>query len=294
MSVGTGLSSAVGIGMRGAVYAVVVAAATLFASQTQAQTTLDVIGPHEYDLPVNFDPFNVFVQYAYVQDNSEFFASNGDQIDGTGSQQIVGLSKYVRFWTPNFNRNIGMAWEIIQPEISVRDHSNPNPDLRHISGFGDTITGFATWFKPTPGSTLGIQSFLQIPWGDQDVSDTNWKNLTSILYYTPLGGGFDWTGNLGFVWQSSKSNGTNPGMLYHANNRWGYRATSWLEPFIGLDWEYQEASNPLPEAWALDGGIGLMFFYYENQSITVRYSTSLDGSNHSYNDSWNLKYVYLW
>ena len=36
----------------------------------QAQTTFDVIGPHEYELPVGFEPFNVFVQYAYVQRNN--------------------------------------------------------------------------------------------------------------------------------------------------------------------------------------------------------------------------------
>ena len=33
---------------------------------------------------------------------------------------------------------------------------------------------------------------------------------------------------------------------------------------------------------------------YKNQSLTLRYSQSLDGKNHSYNDSWNLKYAVAW
>ena len=75
-----------------------------------AQTTFDVIGPHEYDLPVDFQPFNVFVQYAYMQRNNRSFDGSGNRVKGSGSDALVGLSKYVRFWTPDFNRKIGLAW----------------------------------------------------------------------------------------------------------------------------------------------------------------------------------------
>jgi len=287
-------SRTVCVGIRSAVYLAVMTAMVLSASPSQAQTTFDVIGPKEYDLPVDFDPFNVFVQYAYVQNNAHFWDAGGNKVAGSGSQQIVGLSKYVRFWTPNFNRNIGLAAEVIQPEIAVRDHNNPDPDLRQISGFGDTITGFAGWYKPSERSTLGIQSFLQIPWGDKDVSDTNWKNYTSLFYYTEFGGGFDFTGNTGVVFQGSRANNVSPGTIYHTNNRWGYRATNWLEPFLALDWEYIESGTNFPKSWALDGGLGLMLWLYGDNSITLRYSTSLAGVNHSYNDSWNLRFIYLW
>ena len=265
-----------------------------FAPSAQAQIIFDVIGPHEYDLPVDFDPFNVFVQYGYVQNDSKFWDANGNKVAGSGARRTVGLSKYVHFWTPNFNRNIGLAWEVIQPEISVRNRNAPNPDDRNASGFGDTITGFAAWYKPTPASTLGIQSFIQIPWGDKDVSDTNWKNLTSLLWYTPLGYGFDWTGDFGFQWQSPRVDGVQPGTSLYTNNRFGYRVNTWLEPFLALDYEHTDSFDNVPESWSWDGGIGLMVFTYEGQSITARYSTSLKAQNHSHNNSWNLKYVYTW
>jgi hypothetical protein len=280
--------------MRAAVHGVAMAAALWLACPAQAQVTFDVIGPHEYDLPVNFDPFNVFVQYGLVQNDSEFWDENGDRVAGSGARRVIGLSKYVHFWTPDFNRNIGLAWEVIQPEVSIRDRGAVDPDARNLSGFGDTLTGFAAWFKPTPKSTLGIQSFLQIPWGDKDVSDTNWKNLTSLLWYTPLGWEFDWTGDAGFTWQSPKADGVQPGTTFYTNNRFGYRVNQWLEPFVALDYEHIDSYEFQPEAWAFDGGLGLMVFTYEGQSITARYSTSLKAQNHTDNNSWNLKYVYTW
>ncbi|HIE72621.1 MAG TPA: hypothetical protein EYP98_22045, partial [Planctomycetes bacterium] len=70
------------------------------ASPAHAQIIFDVIGPHEYDLPVDFEPFNVFVQYGYVQNDSKFWDSNGNKVAGSGARRTVGLSKYVHFWTP--------------------------------------------------------------------------------------------------------------------------------------------------------------------------------------------------
>ena len=52
------------------------------AGTASAQTTFDVIGPREYELPVGFEPFNVFVQYATYQDNARMFDADGDRVDG--------------------------------------------------------------------------------------------------------------------------------------------------------------------------------------------------------------------
>lgn len=287
-------ASAEGPWLTGFIATVVASSMLSTAEPARAQTVFDVIGPHEYDLPVNFDPFNVFVQYAYVQNDSQRWDANGDLVSGPGTQRIVGLSKYVHFWTPDFNRNIGLAWEVIQPEISIRDRDATDPADRRRSGFGDTYTGFAAWFKPTSKSTLGIQSFLQIPWGDKGVSDGNWKNLTSLLWYTPLIWELDWTGDAGFMWQSPNLDGITPGTTFHTNNRFGWRINPWLEPFLALDYEHTDAYDIVPESWVVDGGLGLMVFTYKGQSITARYSTSLKGQNHSDNNSWNLKYVYTW
>lgn len=263
----------------------------LFHTAAHAQTTFDVIGPREYDLPVGYQPFDVFVQYTYIQDHDKMFDASGRKVAGSGAQQIVGMSKYVHFWTPEFSNKVGLAFEVIQPEIAIRRSSDPNGN---VSGFGDTITGFAAWIKPTSNSTFGIQSFVQIPWGDSSVSDTNWKNLTSFLWDVRLPYNLGITGDAGWVWQGEKNNGLTPGTTFHTNNRFGWQIAGWIEPFLALDYEHTEAFDGIPSSWALDGGFGVMVNTYKNQSLTLRYSQSLDGKNHSYTDSWNLKYAVAW
>lgn len=269
------------------------AALVACAGSASAQTTFDVIGPHEYDLPVDFKPFNVFVQYATVQDNDRVFDVDGDRVDGSGSQLISGLSKYVRFWTPESNRKIGLAWEVIVPEVAIRNRAAPEGD-RHISGIGDPLTGFAIWYKARPDLTLGFQSFLQVPVGTDRISDTNWKNLSSLFWDWRLGEKFGWTGDAGFVWQSTRDNGIKPALTWHQNHRFGWRANQRVEPFLALDHERTGSKNGAPAAWALDGGAGVMFHTFDNQSISVRYSRSIDGENHASNNSFNLKYAYVW
>ena len=255
-----------------------------------AQTTFDVIGPHEYELPVDFEPFNVFVQYAYVQRNNKAYDSDGDKVDGNDSTVIVGLSKYVRFWSPESNRQIGIAYEVIVPEIGVRDTRNDS----QASGVGDPLTGFAIWYKPSPTSTFGFQSFLQIPVGDDSVSDRNWKNLSSLLWDVRLTEQLGWTADAGFVWQGEKVDGTRPGHSIHTNQRLGYRASDLLEPFVALDYERSKKTSTVDASHALDAGVGLMLHTFDNQSITLRYSRTLKGENHAANNSLNIKYAYVW
>lgn len=261
-----------------------------FAPQTFAQTTFDVIGPHEYELPTGFKPFNVFVQYGYVQDNKRVYDDKGDKVEGSGSQAIVGLSKYVRFWTPEGNPNIGLAWEVIVPEISVRDGRAGT----QASGIGDPLTGFAIWMKPTAESTFGFQSFVQMPAGSTEVSDRNWKNLSSFLWDVRLPAGFGWTADAGYVFQGKRSDGLHPGNSFHTNQRLGWRANALLEPFVAFDYENAQSRGTLPSSRATDLGAGLMFHTFDNQSITLRYSASVNGRNHAANNSLNLKYAYVW
>jgi hypothetical protein len=280
---------------RNGLHTSIVAALLLgYAGTASAQTTFDVIGPHEYELPVDFEPFNVFVQYAMVQDNDRFFDAGGKRVDGSGSQAITGLSKYVRFWSPESNRKIGVAWEVIVPEVAVRNRGADRADDRHISGLGDPMTGFAIWYKARPNLTLGFQSFAQIPVGTDRVSDTNWKNLSSLFWDWRINDKLGWTGDAGFVWQSERDNGFKPGMTWHTNNRFGWHASKRLEPFLGIDYENTNGKHGAADSWALDAGPGLMIHTFSNQSITLRYSTSVDGKNHSVNDSFNLKYAYVW
>ena len=156
------------------------------------------------------------------------------------------------------------------------------------------LTGFAIWYKPTPNSTLGFQSFIQIPAGGSDVSDTNWKNLSSVLWDVRLTDRLGWTADAGFVFQGEKTDGTRPGTSFHTNQRLGYRATPLLEPFVAVDYERSAKTSTVDGSHVLDAGLGLMLHTFDNQSITLRYSKSVSGENHAANNSFNLKYAYVW
>lgn len=269
--------------------------ALLAAGSAQAVTTFDVIGPHEYDLPVNYEPFNAFVQYAYLQDNSEAWDTDGDKYNlSPGSRAFVGLSKYVRFFTVESLPNVGIAFEVIQPTSSVRTDRMGAIDSNTSSGFGDTMIGAAIWYKPSANSTLGVQTFLQMPIGTDEASDTNWKNLTSVLWGWQFAEKWNWTGDAGFVFQSPRDNRVHPGTSFHTNNRLSYAASKRFEPFIGLDYENTAKGNLFTKSRTLDASFGVMVNTFSNQSLTFRYSKGVNGENTAIGDTLHVKYAYIW
>lgn len=273
-------------------------AAMAVALPVHAQVTLDVIGPHEYDLPVGFKPFNVFVQYATFQDGARVWDGSGDDRRAAAkTKTIVGLSKYVRFWSPESNPDIGLAYEVILPEVGVSNDATNSSN----SGLGDPLTGPAIWYKPTPNSTLGFQSFFQIPVGNKDVGGGDvWKNLSSLFWDVQFER-FSYTADAGFVFfGESTAADARPATLFHTNHRVGYKLSDSVEPFIALDYERQgswtnDATGvKVAASRETTAGLGVYFSYYGNQSITVRYSRGVSGEDHGLTDSFNLKYAYAW
>jgi hypothetical protein len=120
-----------------------------------AQITLDVIGPHEYDLPIGFKPFDIFVEYGTTQITGNTWDANENRQIGPDSKTLISLTKYVHFWTPKAIPRLGLGWEFILPVSGTRN----NTDRSSSSGVGDPITGPAMWVKPTQKSTLGVQLF---------------------------------------------------------------------------------------------------------------------------------------
>jgi Putative MetA-pathway of phenol degradation len=184
--------------------------------------TFAVIAPHEYELPVEYDDFSVFVQYNQINSSGKFYNDNGDLVNVPGKQNLyVGLSKYVYFTTFDAMPGVGWAFEAIVPEVHIGIHDAPN-----LNGVGDPIFGFATWIKPTPNSTLGVQSFLQPPIGSKEVSNNFWTNLSSVLFDIQFER-ISFVGDVGvvipFAEEDRKLFGLRPGDSFHTNLRWGYK-----------------------------------------------------------------------
>lgn len=255
---------------------------------------LAVIGPHEYALPVNYESFNVFVQYAFWNDNSE---GNGTVAD-SDSDTFVGLTKYVRFFTLDALPNIGIAYEVIQPAVHVVD----NDANDSTTGIGDTITGPAVWFKPSENSTIGLQSFVQVPIGDDELSNHAWRSLTSLF--------FDWQidklnldGNAGFIASTNyKKDGVEKeiGTTYHANLRVGYRVSQMFEPFAAWDYNTTDSGknkttgDTIASSDEMALGAGLMVHFSPTISMTARYTRAVDARNVTKTDGVYFKFAYVW
>ncbi len=262
--------------------------------------TFAVIGPHEYDLPVDFKPFNVFVQYGENNIGSQAYNNYGGTIAGSKQNQFVGLSKYVFFWCFPGIKDIGFAYEVITPEVGVTGPGTGNG----VRGIGDTLTGPAMWFKPTPNSTLGVQNFLQLPIGMPRVTNGYWANYASIFFDAqwPM---VSLTGNLGAVTRSMQQLPYAPeavaGTTFHFNARLGWVNPTIFEPFLAVDWQTQSSAYqvenglvlaPHSEETAL--GAGVMFKFSPTMSLTVRYSHAVQGRNVDLTNAGYFKLAYVW
>ncbi|KON64407.1 hypothetical protein KOEU_21500 [Komagataeibacter europaeus] len=90
-----------------------------------ADVTLGIIGPHEYDLPVDFKPFNVLVQYGDGNAAGNSYNSLGQRKPGGGSHTWSGMTKYVHFRSFDAIPHVGFAFELIQTEsYNLADGTN--------------------------------------------------------------------------------------------------------------------------------------------------------------------------
>lgn len=263
----------------------------LMAMNTQSShannITFAVIAPHEYELPVNYDDFSVFVQYNQINSSSKFYNNNGNLVDNPGGRQnmYVGLSKYVYFTTFDALPGVGWAFEAIVPEVRIDLKNANNP-----SGVGDPIFGFATWIKPTPNSTLGVQSFLQPPIGSREVTNNYWNNLSSVLFDIQFEK-ISFVGDVGgvFAFSEEKRLGSfRPGDSFHTNLRWGYKFDDKsipFEPYVAFDFQSDgtdrfagsRVANSAGRDLSLGGGV--VWKINDQYSIAAHYSRSVDGRN---------------
>lgn len=255
-----------------------------------AQISRGFIGPHEYALPVGFKPFNIVVQYATLQDTKDVWNANGDKIGGQDTSLFVGLTKYVHLWTPESHPSIGLAWEVIVPEVDVRDRVQRTSN----SGLGDPITGFAAWFKPRDNWTLGTDFFLQVPVGNKDVGGGDRWNVIGSLIWDGQFGKVNYTGNLGYNLPGPANALPRPGALWHLNNRLGYRVSELVEPYVGLDYEHQYSRDAAPANHETGAALGVMFHLDPKSSVALHYEKGIEGENRPVSNNLNLRFVYVW
>lgn len=259
-----------------------------------------VIGPQEYNLPVNFpQPFNVVVQYGEFNNTNQAWGPSGGLYRTPTYSLFEGLSKYVRFWTIDGVPNIGFAYQVIVPEVMVT-----GPAGFSVRGIADPLTGPVAYFKPTPNSTIGVEPLVGIPIGESQISNHYWEFLP-VVFYDFQADPFSFTGQSGAILRSIQTAPDTPrvnqGTTFFTSLRLGWKATKFWEPFLAFDWQTTSAAKyayiggeaaPANAETAL--GVGVMAHFSPVASLTLRYSRGVEGYNTSLTNAGYLKFAYVW
>src|ERR1700712_5654458 len=81
--------------------------------------TFSVIAPHEYELPVDYTPFFIAIQYGQQDSAQRAFNGSGSNVAGSKTNTFVGLTKLVYLFKVPALPNLGFAVESITPELGV-------------------------------------------------------------------------------------------------------------------------------------------------------------------------------
>ena len=284
--------------------------AALPATTARAENvTFAVIGPHEYELPVNFKDFDVFVQYGFSNFTDRTFDAHSNLEKIPHQDLNVGLTKFVRFITFDSLPNVGFAPEAIIPEINANNGAGS-----HLYGIGDPIFGGAVWVKPNKDSTFGFQTFITAPIGTTAFSNHYYSNISTILYDYQAHS-WDLTGNTGATLRSDQrapgADRVREGTTFFTDLRLGYKLNQPaipFEPFFAIDYEFttgskntvtnQPLTTVLPNGQVLYSnttdlalGAGGVFTISDKYSLTLRYSRSVYGLNEPPTNAVYMKFV---
>lgn len=274
--------------------------------------TFAVIGPHEYELPVNYKDFDAFVQYGFLNPTNQTYNANGNLVHMPNQDFNVGLTKLVRFISFDSVPNVGFAVEAIVPEIQTNSNSAGNRALgttgsfgTNYYGIGDPIFGPVAWIKPNKDSTFGFQTFIQAPIGTSRFSNHYYDNISTIFYDYQFKH-FDIDGNTGGVFRSDQrapgADRQHTGTTFFTDLRIGYKLNMPsvpVEPFFAVDYEFTTGTRNAVTGVAnmnsntadLALGGGGVWTISDKYSMTVRYSRSVYGLNEPPTNAVYLKFV---
>jgi hypothetical protein len=264
--------------------AIALATALTASTASGADITFGVIAPHQYDLPINYKPFNLVTQFGYWNHNNERFDSSGRRQAGPGTDTFFGVSSYARFFTFRFLPSVGWAVGVFLTEVRIQ-----GPGLG-ASGFGDPLAGVAAWIKPSPNTTVGLQSYLAAPFGASDVSNHYWANI-STLFFDLNAHRFNLTGDAGGVFRSTRHATDLPdldkGNSFFTNIRLSYRVHRLFEPFLAFDFQISGSDSDartgltIPDSDSRESawGAGVLMRFSDRIDLAARYAGSIEGKN---------------
>ena len=279
--------------------AIVLATVLTASTASGAGITFGVIEPHQYDLQINKAPFNAVTQFGFWNHDNQRFDAFGRKQTGPGTDTFFGVTSYARFFTLRFLPSVGWAAAFFVTEMRVQ-----GPRVG-VSGFADPLAGIAAWIKPSPATTLGLQTYVVFPFGASDVSAHHWSNISTVLFDVSTHR-FNLTGDAGGVFRSTRHATDMPdldkGATFFTNIRLSYRVHKFFEPFLAFDFQVTGSdhdartgltipnSDSRESAW----GAGLLMRFTDRFDVAARYAASIDGTNVTLTNALYVRFNYAW
>jgi len=250
-----------------------------------------VIGTNEFNLPVQYEPFNAFLSY-------NVFRDEGKSWDGQSAARstLLSVEKYARFFKIDALPKVGFLWEAV-----VGAGSATNKDNTSNTGLIDAQTGFLAWIRPTDNLTTGLEYFVYLPFGSNELSGHSIDN--SIAFTTNYKvGQFTLDGDIGYKIKGDyKNNGVNTeqGDTVFANLVLAYQFLKNIEPMLKVDFQATGSGRDkmtnikTSGSEELAGGIGNHFILTEKLSGDIWYSHGLTGRNTTKTNSALMRIVYV-
>lgn len=206
--------------------------------------------PESFEFSTDFkEPYDSFGQYLQWNRDDRRFDAAGNKRPGPGGDTVVGLSSRLHYFKIEALPSWGWVASITVPEVRAQGREFS------ASGIGDPLIGGLAFTNPAPGTTAGVQLYVQAPIGSSRVTTDTWSLWPSVFYN-------QWIGRLnvdllagGILRGTTRKSGVpdvDPGNTVHGNLRIGYSLSPKSElfaiPFLSLD--YQRTSTASQRATA--------------------------------------------
>jgi hypothetical protein len=254
-----------------------------------------VIGPHEFQLPVgdNIPKNGLPILLSYNTWRDEGKAWDGESGARSTFANINKLAYVFKF---DSLPKVGFLWEGLAGFASATSKADTS-----VTGMIDAQTGILAWFKPAGNLVTGLEYWMYLPVGDNELSGHSWNHSFAFVANYALGN-FTFDGDFGVKIMGDYKNGgvhAEQGDVFFANLVFAYKFMKNIEPFVKYD--YQDAGPGKDKATSVKTsgnsemayGVGNHFSLTDKLSADLWYEHGFTGRNTTKTNAGYFKVCYV-
>jgi len=254
-----------------------------------------VIGPHEFQLPVGDDipAGGLPILLSYNTYREEGKAWDGDS---TARSLFANINKFAYVFKFDAVPQVGFLWEGLAGFASATGKDNTS-----VTGMIDPQTGLLAWIKPTRNWVTGLEYWMYLPLGDNELSGHSWNHSFAFVNNFVLGN-FTFDGDVGYKIMGDSKNGgkhAEQGDTLFANLVFAYKFMKNIEPFAKYDYQDSGPGKVLATGVKTSGnsemtwGAGNHFSLTDKLSADLWYEQGFTGRNTTKTNAGYLKVTYV-